>query len=231
MPWYGNKWQNYGGGGGGWGSSQWQTATQRSNGQSSGMKYWSCGREGFVLSLREIGRGPWNNHPKAMQCGHCEQPWEKAQPKANEKLAAAKAMAMGMPAEAARVKPLANGGVSEEDEDAAMGSQGEWPKPRIAMTQEFDTIEDQLKLPRELNEDWTAEGCFGIFLPKQSTVEVTKLEEELADLKLLLGFQEKKLPGTTSSDAAATKKRTVVLQKLIEKAGDGTSKAALAACE
>ena len=100
---------------------------------------------------------------------------------------------------------------------------------RGVSTQEFTSIDDMLKLPRDLNEEWTAEGCLAIFLPKQATTEVSKLEEELADLKKLLELQDKKLQGTSATDAVATKKRLATIEKSIEKAGDPTAKAALAA--
>ena len=174
-------------------------------------------------SLKEIGRGPWTNRPSAVQCGHCERRWDVGLSAKKDELATAKAKAMRP------VEEAPNGGVVDDE----MGSdqEEELESTVIVTTQEFATNDDLLKLPRDLNEDWTAEGCFAIFLPKQSTVEVSRLEEELADMRKLLWFQVKKLPGTTAADAAGTKKRIAALEKLIEKVWDGTATAALAACE
>ena len=103
---------------------------------------------------------------------------------------------------------------------------------QITLTKEYLQVDGFLmKALHDLPEERSAEECLSKYLPKQSILEIEKLQEELAELQQLLGFQEKKLTGTKAADAVETKKRIAALEKQIEKAGDGASKAAIQACE
>lgn len=208
---------------------------------------WEC--RGCEEALKvERGRGPWRNPMSANKCLACDRTWKEgaalAEKLAKEKGGSASGQmntALDKAKEAVKVAAQKNKGTYLDaaraatsegtGEDMAVDLVEAERRMKISLTQEYLAVDGRLKLPKDMEETWSAAECFAKFLPKQAKLEVDQLQEELADLQQRRKFQEKKLSGTTAADAVETKKRISTLEKQIEKAGDGTSKAALQACE